>query len=121
MILRVESVLPTNDLTECLKLACQLPSHAIDIGRMNKRSFINVASLGFGAEVTATTSVDLKRLLGGAAYSLMGFATALKFRPYAGQFLISGREPVSGAMLIAAVGNGRYAGWRFRCCSESIA
>lgn len=105
--------LPTNDLAECLRIACEVPARAIDVGRMNKQSFINVASLGFGAEVTATTSVELKKLLGGAAYSLMGFATALKFKPYAGELLIPEGDPIAGAMLIAAVGNNRYAGGGF--------
>lgn len=105
--------LPVDDLEQCLKIACTAPAQVIDVGRMNKQCFINVASLGFGAEVTAATSVDLKKLLGGAAYSLMGFATALKFKPYSGELLIPKREPISGAMLIAAVGNCRYAGGGF--------
>jgi hypothetical protein len=48
----------------------------IDVGRMNDQYFINVASAGFGAEVTATTPQDMKKLLGGVAYSIMGFIKA---------------------------------------------
>ena len=105
--------LPVDDLVKCLTIACTASPQTVDVGRMNKQSFINVASLGFGAEVTATTSTELKKVLGGAAYSLMGFATALKFKPYVGQLLVPGREPQQGAMLVAAVGNNRYAGGAF--------
>ena len=105
--------LPLGDLEACLSIACTASPRTVDVGRMNKQSFINVASLGFGAEVTATTSVELKKALGGGAYSLMGFATALKFKPYAGQLLVPGRDPRKGAMLVAAVGNNRYAGGGF--------
>ena len=105
--------LPVDDLESCLRIACLAPTRAVDVGRMNKRSFINVASLGFGAEVTATTSVDLKKHLGGVAYTLMGFATALQFSPYTGRLTIPGQNPMPGEMLIAAVGNCRYAGGGF--------
>ena len=71
--------LPCDDLAECLRIACTAAPRAIDVGKMNKRCFINVASLGFGAEVTAATPQELKRVLGGSAYSLMGLATAMRF------------------------------------------
>jgi YegS/Rv2252/BmrU family lipid kinase len=105
--------LPVDDLTECLKIACTEKSRPMDVGRMNKHFFINVASLGFGAEVTATTPQDLKSKLGGAAYTLMGLATALKFKPYPCQLTIPGKPPLAGEMLIGAVGNSRFAGGGF--------
>jgi len=40
-----------------------------------------VASGGFGAEVTAQTPAQMKKVLGGAAYSLMGLVTAAKMTP----------------------------------------
>lgn len=105
--------LPVKDLAGCLRLACTLPARAIDVGRLNRRSFINVASLGFGAEVTASTPVPLKKALGGGAYTLMGLATAVKFTPYTGSITIPGREPIRGAMVIGAIGNSRFAGGGF--------
>jgi len=105
--------IPVDDLEACLKIACTAPAKAIDVGRMNKKCFINVASLGFGAEVTATTPQQLKSLLGGGAYTLMGLATALKFKPYTGQLIVPGQTLVEGEMLVAAVGNNRYAGGGF--------
>jgi len=83
-------VLPLNDLTECLRIACTRAGREIDIGVLNGRKFINVASAGFGAEITATTPVDLKKALGGAAYTLMGMIKALNLTPYPGRLLIPG-------------------------------
>ena len=47
--------LPRDDLAECLRIACTREARSIDVGVLNSRHFINVASLGFGAEITATT------------------------------------------------------------------
>ena len=47
------------DLISALGLACTGSPTKIDVGRMNELYFINVASAGFGAEVTATTPQDM--------------------------------------------------------------
>jgi lipid kinase YegS len=105
--------LPIKDLAECLRIACSRDGREIDIGVLNGRNFINVASLGFGAEITATTPVDLKKALGGAAYTLMGMIKALHLSPYMGRVLIPGEDPIEGSMLFAAVGNNHFAGGGF--------
>jgi len=105
--------LPVEDLTECLRIACTRDGRPMDVGKINKRYFINVASAGFGAEVTATTPIDLKKALGRVAYSLIGLLRAFNLSPYTGRLLIPGEEPVVGDMLFMAVGNNRYAGGGF--------
>ncbi len=105
--------LPTGDLNECLRIACTRDSRPVDVGRMNKRFFINVASAGFGAEITATTPTQFKKALGGVAYTLMGLIKALDMTPYTGRLLIPGKEPISGSILFLAVGNNRFAGGGF--------
>ncbi len=105
--------LPADDLTECLRIACTSEGRLIDVGLMNKRHFINVASMGFGAEVTATTPVQLKKALGGGAYTLMGLVKALNLTPYSGRLLIPGQEPFKGSILFGAVGNNHFAGGGF--------
>jgi diacylglycerol kinase family enzyme len=82
---------------------------AIDIGKANDRYFINAASGGFGATLTASTPPELKRLLGGTAYTLMGAILAAKFKPYSGKLLLPDRE-FSGAGIVAIVANGRQTG-----------
>ena len=105
--------LPVDDLAECLRIACTREGRPIDVGMLNKRVFVNVASLGFGAEITATTPVDLKKALGGAAYTLMGLVKALQLSPYPARLSIPGEAPVDGSMLFAAVANNHFAGGGF--------
>lgn len=85
----------------------------IDVGVLNGSHFINVASLGFGAEITATTPIKFKKALGGAAYTLMGMVKALDLKPYVGTLLIPGEKPLEGSMLFMAVGNNHFAGGGF--------
>jgi lipid kinase YegS len=105
--------LPSDDLTECLRIACTREGRAIDVGVMNKRFFLNVASMGFGAEITATTPVELKKKLGGGAYTLMGMVKAMSLTPYTGKLLIPGQDAIEGTLLFGAVGNNHFAGGGF--------
>ncbi len=105
--------LPCEDLKRCLEIACTAEAKPVDVGRANKRFFINVTSGGFGAEITATTPVGMKKALGGGAYTLMGLIKAFNLEPYKGRLLIPGQEPIEGSMLFMAVGNSRLAGGGF--------
>jgi diacylglycerol kinase family enzyme len=81
----------------------------IDIGKANNNWFLNAATAGFGAEVTATTSPELKRLLGHAAYTLMGAILAMNVHQYHGRLTLPGRE-ITGRGPAAIIGNGRQTG-----------
>jgi len=81
----------------------------IDVGKANNHWFINAASSGFGAEITATTSPELKRLLGPAAYTLMAAILAINIREYQGRLSLPDRE-IIGSGPVAIVGNGRQTG-----------
>ena len=100
----------SQDLSGALVLACTGKPTAIDVGRMNGEHFINVASAGFGAEVTATTPQDMKKSLGGVAYSIMGFVKAFQLKPYEGRVVFPDGSVEAGSMLVMAVGNSRFAG-----------
>lgn len=102
--------LPVDDLARCLEIACTGQARPMDVGRVNDRSFINVVSGGYGAEITATTPVAMKKALGGTAYTIMGLVKAFSFSPYEGRLLIPGQEPIDGSMMLMAVGNNRLAG-----------
>ncbi|MCF5104504.1 lipid kinase YegS, partial [Pseudomonas proteolytica] len=47
---------------------------AIDLGEVGGQVFLNMATGGFGSQVTANTSEDLKKVLGGAAYLFTGLS-----------------------------------------------
>ncbi len=81
----------------------------IDVGRANDRWFINAASSGSGAEVTANTPPELKQLLGGAAYTLTGSILALNFQPHEGRLVLPEGE-FQRRSVVMIVGNGRQTG-----------
>ncbi len=97
------------DSVAALALAIHGQSRPVDIGKANERHFVNVASGGFGAEVTVDTPVELKNFLGGGAYTLTGLVKAMNFAPYRGEFVTPEGE-LSGAAIVGAVCNGRQAG-----------
>ena len=86
---------------------------------MNDQYFINVASAGFGAEVTATTPQDMKKFLGGMAYSIMGFVKAFQLEPYEGRLILPDGVVKEGSMLIMAVGNSRFAGGGYEVAPQA--
>ncbi|RKF17781.1 lipid kinase YegS [Alginatibacterium sediminis] len=92
-----------------LQLAYSGASEAIDIGKINKRHFVNIATAGFGAKVTAQTPIALKNFLGGGAYTLQGLIQALDFVPYTGTLKMAGKERRT-EVVVGGVCNGRQAG-----------
>jgi lipid kinase YegS len=112
--------LPVEDVTECLRLACTVEPRPTDIGMVNGRPFINVASGGFGAEVTATTPEEMKLRLGGLAYTIMGLMKIIQFQPYHGKLFIPGEQPREGNMLLMAVGNSSLAGGGFAVAPKAV-
>jgi lipid kinase YegS len=97
------------DPTKALALCMKGEAVAIDVGKANDHWFINAASSGFGAEITATTSPELKRLLGPAAYTVMGAILAINLHHYQERLILPGRE-ITGSGPVAIVGNGRQTG-----------
>ena len=94
------------DPEEALALCMEGNEVPIDLGKANEHWFLNAASIGFGAEVTATTPPELKHLLGAAAYTVMGAILATNLRHYQGRLTLPDRE-ITGSGPVAIVGNGR--------------
>ena len=100
--------IPVNSL-EALRLAISGKSTPIDIVKANERHFINMATAGFGAQVTVDTPVELKNFLGGGAYTLTGVLKAINFVPFKGRLKTPSIE-ADQTGVVAAVCNGRQAG-----------
>jgi lipid kinase YegS len=101
------------DPYDALKLSTEGEPVSIDIPSANDVYFANVASGGFGAEVTVGTNPQIKKVMGGGAYALTGIVTAAKMEPYAGRF-VSAEESAEGSFIVMAVGNARQAGGGFQ-------
>src|SRR5258707_1467706 len=97
------------DPAKALALCIRGEAVPIDVGKANEHWFINAASSGFGAQITATTSPELKRLLGPAAYTVMGAILAINLHHYQGRLRLPDRE-ITGSGPVAIVGTGRQTG-----------
>ena len=94
------------------------PPQTIDVGEMNGQPFVNMATGGFGSQVTASTSEDLKRVLGGGAYLLTGLSRFAEIRSTRGRFSGPGFE-WEGEFLALGIGNGRQAGGGQLLCPQA--
>ncbi|WP_428645389.1 lipid kinase YegS [Roseibium sp.] len=103
------------DISACLRFAATASARPMDVGEVNGRFFVNMATGGFGTQVTAETDPKLKRVLGGAAYLFTGLQRFAELS--ACQARIEAEDfSFEGAFLALAVGNGRQAGGGIRLC-----
>lgn len=106
--------IPT-DPEGAMQLAVSTPPTLIDVGIANGRAFLNMATGGFGTELTAETSEELKQILGQAAYLVTALTHFDGIRPARGVFW--GPEFLwEGEFLLLAVGNSRAAGGGYQLC-----
>lgn len=95
---------------EALRFAAKGHIASIDIAKANEHHFVNMATAGFGAKVTAETPVELKNFLGGGAYTLTGVLKALDFMPYKSKIVTANHELDLQGIFAGAICNGRQAG-----------
>ncbi|WP_060482170.1 lipid kinase YegS [Pseudomonas sp. NBRC 111119] len=85
------------------------PAQAIDLGQVGEQLFLNMATGGFGSQVTASTSEDLKKVLGAAAYLFTGLSRFSELQ--AASVELQGPDfHWQGDLLALGIGNGRQAG-----------
>ncbi len=104
---------------EALMLITEIAPVSVDLGRVNQRYFLNLASGGFGAQITTATPDELKRALGSLAYLITGMS---KFTSIAA---VEGRIKApdfdwQGAFMVLGVGNGRQAGGGHELCPNAF-
>jgi len=106
------------DLTAALELITSRPPTPVDLGRIGDRIFLNVATGGFGTQVTVETPEGMKKALGGAAYLLTGLTRYSSIGSARARF--TGPEFTwEGDFLVLAIGNGRQAGGGHVLCPEA--
>ncbi|MER2101294.1 MAG: lipid kinase YegS [Pseudomonas atacamensis] len=102
---------------EALELLDVQPSD-IDLGEVGGQIFLNMATGGFGSQVTANTSEDLKKVLGGAAYLFTGLTRFSELHAAYGE--LQGPDfHWQGELLALGIGNGRQAGGGHVLCPEA--
>jgi lipid kinase YegS len=102
-----------------LRVAVETEPVTVDVGRSGDRAFMNIATGGFGSEVTVATDPKLKRLLGGAAYFITGLGRFSELAPV--EVRLHGPAfDWEGRLLMLAVGNARQAGGGHVLCPEAV-
>jgi len=95
------------------------PVHQVDLGAVDGHLFLNMATGGFGSQVTANTSDDLKKVLGGAAYLFTGLSRFSELRAAYGE--LNGPDfHWRGELLALGIGNGRQAGGGHVLCPSAL-
>jgi len=85
----------------------------VDLGLAGDDHYVNVVSVGLGAEVITAVSPTLKRLAGALAYPVAAARALLRYRPFAATLSFpDGDHPTTTfpRLLHVAIGNGRFYG-----------
>ena len=106
-----------------LRLLREAAAHPIDLLKLDAdgacRWVANLASGGFGTEVTTETNEGLKKLLGGLAYVLTGLSRLGRIEPL--QARLRGPDFAwEGDFIALGVGNGRQAGGGQALCPDAL-
>lgn len=97
----------------------EVPARPIDLGRVGDQLFLNMATGGFGSQVTANTSEDLKKVLGAAAYLFTGLSRFSELQAASVELQGPGFQ-WQGELLALGIGNGRQAGGGHVLCPEAM-
>ena len=95
------------------------PARPVDLGKVGDQMFLNMATGGFGSQVTANTSEDLKKVLGAAAYLFTGLSRFSELQT-ASVALHGPDFHWQGELLALGIGNGRQAGGGQVLCPEAL-
>lgn len=106
-----------------LRLVRDAPAAAIDLLRLQANGdthwVANLASGGFGTEVTTETHEGLKKWLGGLAYVLTGLSRLGRIEPLRARLHGPDFE-WEGEFIALAIGNGRQAGGGQALCPDAL-
>ena len=98
-----------SDIEEACKQILASKPVSVDVGKINDKYFINVASTGLFTDISQKTDVNLKNTMGKLAYYLKGLEELPNFRKL--QVKISSKEcNYEGEMYLLLVFNGQTAG-----------
>ncbi|MER2020487.1 MAG: lipid kinase YegS [Stenotrophomonas sp.] len=106
-----------------LELIAQASTRPVDLLRIDADGEVwwcaNVASGGFGTEVTVETDEGLKKVLGGLAYLVTGVSRLGRIDPIQARVRAPGFE-WAGGFIALGIGNGRQAGGGQVLCPEAL-
>lgn len=105
------------DISESCKQILDSKPTKVDVGRINDKYFINVASTGLFTDVSQKTDVNLKNTIGKLAYYLKGIEELPNFRRL--KIKLTSKEcNYDGEMYLILIFNGKTAG-NFNLATEA--
>lgn len=97
------------EIKECIERILKSNPKKIDIGKINDKYFINVASAGMFTDVSQKINPDLKNNLGKVSYYIKGIEEALNLRKF--NIKVTSKEvSYTGDMYLMLIFNGKTAG-----------
>ncbi|MEH6418193.1 lipid kinase YegS [Pseudomonas sp. CGJS7] len=111
------------DPAQALALIQRRPPQPIDLIRLQAPDGVhwaaNLASGGFGTQVTIETDAGLKKMLGGLAYLVTGIAKLGKIEPIRARLHGEGFQ-WEGDFIALGIGNGKQAGGGQALCPDAL-
>jgi lipid kinase YegS len=107
------------DPCPALSLVAETNPVPMDVGRIDDRVLINLASGGIGPKITVETNEDLKKILGGGAYFVTGITKWDTLQLVKANFRGPGFE-WGGEFSVLAIGNARQAGGGNVLCPQAL-
>jgi diacylglycerol kinase (ATP) len=98
------------DPLEAAAVALNGCEHRIDVGLVNDRPYLNVASVGVASDVAKGQSKEMKRRWRVFAYAIALMRTARSLNPFFVTLELDGTPAWSGSVYQVSVGNGRFHG-----------
>jgi diacylglycerol kinase (ATP) len=98
-----------SDLTEAAQVIAAGNLRAVDVGEVNGYPYFNVASVGFGVDLTRALTRDAKRRWGKLGYLVAAFRVLRRMRPFHATIKIGDTVHITRTVHLA-VGNGRHYG-----------
>lgn len=100
----------------------RLRMKTVDVGVINGRSFVNISSVGFDAEIVlgAKKFKRLPLISAEFAYIISVFATLIKLKDYKIKLSIDGEKPRDISVLFVTMANGNYYGGGMKAAPNAI-
>ena len=99
----------STDITAAARIIAEGQLRRVDIGEVNGHPFFNVASIGFGVDLTRALTRNSKRRFGNLGYAIAALRALSRLRPFRAEITHGSTVHVSRTVHVA-IGNGRHYG-----------
>lgn len=115
-VFAAELGLPAGSLKRCWEIIEREQTRTVDLAKVNRHYFVQMAGVGLDAQVVEETSWEAKKNFGPLSY-IFSAAQIAGRKPPKLRVLPRDAEPVEGSFVL--VGNGRFYGGPFAFCREA--